>query len=46
VMVSDAAVALRESFPNVSSIRVDLVRDGLWSPDQMTDDARRQLGMV
>jgi len=45
LMVENAKAALSRSFPEASSIRVALARDLKWSPDRMTDEARRQLGM-
>ena len=45
LMVENAKAALSRSFPQASSIRVALARDLKWSPDRMTDEARRQLGM-
>jgi len=45
LMVENAKAALSRSFPQVSFIRVALARDLKWSPDRMTDEARRQLGM-
>ena len=45
LLVEDARLALRQSFPNATTIQVDLVRDRTWSPEQMTEDGRRQLGL-
>jgi metal-sulfur cluster biosynthetic enzyme len=45
LMVENAKAALSRSFPRAISIRVALARDLKWSPDRMTDEARRQLGM-
>lgn len=43
MMVDDARRALAKSFPEATSIRVDLMRDFGWSPRRMSDAARRQL---
>ena len=45
LMVEDARLALQQSFPNVTTIQVDLIRDQPWSPERMTEDGRRQLGL-
>ncbi len=45
MMVEEATLALRESFPDAASIRVRLVRDRPWSPERMSEDARQQLGL-
>jgi metal-sulfur cluster biosynthetic enzyme len=45
LMAEDARLALRQSFPNATTIQVDLVRDRPWSPERMTEDGRRQLGL-
>jgi metal-sulfur cluster biosynthetic enzyme len=36
---------LRDRFPNTQNIRVELVWDPPWSPDMISEKARRQLGM-
>lgn len=45
MLVDEAEHALRERFPEASSIRVELVRDTPWSPERMTEAGRRQLGL-
>jgi metal-sulfur cluster biosynthetic enzyme len=45
LMVENAKAALSRSFPQTPSIRVALARDLTWTPDRMTVEARRQLGM-
>jgi metal-sulfur cluster biosynthetic enzyme len=45
LMVEDARLALQRSFPNVTTIQVDLIRDQPWSCERMTEDGRRQLGL-
>jgi metal-sulfur cluster biosynthetic enzyme len=44
MMVEEAREALRGSFPDAPSIQVELVRFPPWSPDRMSEAARRQLG--
>jgi metal-sulfur cluster biosynthetic enzyme len=43
LMAEQAEAILRTSFPAAASIRVDLARDARWSPDLMSEEARRQL---
>ncbi len=43
VLLEDARAAIRERFPDVPFIEVELVWDPPWTPDRMSDDARRQL---
>jgi metal-sulfur cluster biosynthetic enzyme len=45
MMVEEARLALQESFPDASSIHVELVRDLAWSPERMSEEGRRQLGL-
>jgi metal-sulfur cluster biosynthetic enzyme len=45
VMVEEARLALETAFPNASAIQVELVRDRGWSPKQMSQEGRRQLGL-
>lgn len=45
MMVEDAKLALQERFPEASSIEVGLVRDQPWTPERMSEDGRRQLGL-
>src|SRR5262245_26431041 len=45
VMVEEARCALEAAFPNASAIRVELVRDWEWTPKQMSQEGRRQLGL-
>jgi metal-sulfur cluster biosynthetic enzyme len=44
LMLEDARVALRNRFPDAGAIEVSLVWDPPWSPDRMSEAARRQLG--
>jgi metal-sulfur cluster biosynthetic enzyme len=43
-LTGEAERALRRALPEVGRIEVDLVRDPPWSPERMTEAARRQLG--
>ena len=45
MIVEEARTALQERFPDALSIEVELVREPAWTPDRMSEDARRQLGM-
>jgi metal-sulfur cluster biosynthetic enzyme len=45
MLTEQAEQALAQRFPHTSSIRVELLRDVFWTPERMTDDGRRQLGM-
>ena len=44
MMVEEAREALWARFPDAPSIAVELVRSAVWSPDRMSEEARRQLG--
>jgi metal-sulfur cluster biosynthetic enzyme len=44
MMVEEARAVLHERFPDAPSIHVELVRSPPWSPDRMSEAARRQLG--
>jgi metal-sulfur cluster biosynthetic enzyme len=44
-MVEEARLALQECFPEASSIHVELVHDLAWSPERMSEEGRRQLGL-
>jgi metal-sulfur cluster biosynthetic enzyme len=43
MLVEQAREALQARFPGVSSIEVELAWDPPWTPDRMSDAARRQL---
>jgi metal-sulfur cluster biosynthetic enzyme len=43
MLVSQADQALRDDFPDASSVRVELIRDVHWTPDRMSKEGRRQL---
>jgi metal-sulfur cluster biosynthetic enzyme len=44
MIVEEARAALQASFPDAPSIDVELVHSPPWSPDRMSEAARRQLG--
>jgi metal-sulfur cluster biosynthetic enzyme len=44
MLLEEAREALRRRFPEAPSIRVELVRWPPWSPERMSEAARRQLG--
>jgi metal-sulfur cluster biosynthetic enzyme len=44
MMTEQAELALRRQFPDAESVRVHLLWDPPWSPDLMSEDARRLLG--
>jgi metal-sulfur cluster biosynthetic enzyme len=45
MIVDEARMALHDQFPEAENIRVELVWDPPWSPDRLSEDARRQLGL-
>jgi metal-sulfur cluster biosynthetic enzyme len=45
MMSDEVKRVLGERFPDVPDVRVDIVWDPPWSPDLMTEESRRQLGM-
>jgi metal-sulfur cluster biosynthetic enzyme len=44
MLVEEAREGLQRSFADVPSIKVELVWDPPWTPDRMSEAARRQLG--
>jgi metal-sulfur cluster biosynthetic enzyme len=44
MLLEETREALRSRFPDAPSIHVELVRSPPWSPDRMSEAARRQLG--
>ena len=46
MMSEEIKLVLRDRFPDVSEVRVDIVWDPPWSPDLMSEESRRQLGMT
>lgn len=45
MMVEEARLALQKRFAEVASIQVELVRDLPWSPERMSEEGRRKLGL-
>jgi metal-sulfur cluster biosynthetic enzyme len=45
MMVEEATLALQARFPAAGCIRVELIRDVTWSPERMSEEGRRQLGL-
>ena len=45
MIVEEAKLALQTRFPDTASIQVELVREPAWTPDRMTEEGKRQLGM-
>jgi metal-sulfur cluster biosynthetic enzyme len=45
MMSEEIKAVLRRRFPATPDVRVELVWDPPWSPDMMSEEARRQLGM-
>lgn len=45
MMTEEIKLVLRDRFPTLPDVRVELVWDPPWSPELMSEDARRQLGM-
>jgi metal-sulfur cluster biosynthetic enzyme len=43
LMLEEAREALRDTFPDAGAIEVSLVWDPPWSPERMSETARRQL---
>jgi metal-sulfur cluster biosynthetic enzyme len=46
MMSEEIKSVLRDRFPNAPDVRVELVWDPPWSADRMSEEARRQLGML
>lgn len=46
MMIEEIKLVLRERFPDTPDIRVDLVWDPPWTPELMSEESRRQLGMT
>ncbi len=45
MMVEEARLTLQKRFSDVSSIHVELIRNLPWSPERMSQEGRRQLGL-
>jgi metal-sulfur cluster biosynthetic enzyme len=46
MMSEEIKLVLRRRFPEVSDVRVEIVWDPPWSPELMSEESRRQLGMT
>lgn len=46
MMSEEIKTVLRDRFPDVPEVRVEIVWDPPWSPDLMTEESRRQLGLT
>lgn len=45
MMSEEIKLVLRDRFPDLPDVRVDIVWDPPWSPDLMSEESRRQLGL-
>ena len=46
MMTEEIKLVLRDRFPDTPDVRVELVWDPPWSPELMSEESRRQLGML
>jgi len=46
MMSEEIKLVLRNRFPELSDVRVEIVWDPPWSPELMSEESRRQLGMT
>jgi metal-sulfur cluster biosynthetic enzyme len=46
MMTQEINRVLCDNFPDIADVRVDLVWDPPWSPELMSEESRRQLGML
>jgi len=46
MMSEEIKMVLRSQFADITDVRVDLVWDPPWSPELMSEESRRQLGMI
>jgi metal-sulfur cluster biosynthetic enzyme len=46
MMTEEIKLVLQQRFPDVHSVRVELVWDPPWSPELMSEESRQQLGLV
>jgi len=46
MMSEEIKLVLRNRFPDLTDVRVELVWDPPWSPELMSEESRRQLGML
>jgi metal-sulfur cluster biosynthetic enzyme len=45
MMSEEIKMVLRDRFPDLPDVRVEIVWDPPWSPELMSEESRRQLGM-
>ncbi len=45
MMSEEVKLVLRNRFPDLPDVRVEIVWDPPWSPELMSEESRRQLGM-
>ena len=45
MMSEEIKLVLRDHFPDLPDVRVDIVWDPPWSPELMSEESRRQLGI-
>ena len=46
MMSEEIELVLRRCFPEVTDVRVEIVWDPPWSPELMSEESRRQLGLT
>ena len=46
MMTDEIKLLLRDRFPDLPDVRVEIVWDPPWSPELMSEESRRQLGML
>ena len=46
MMSEEIKLVLRDRFPELPDVRVEIVWDPPWSPELMSEESRRQLGML
>jgi len=46
MMTEEIKLVLHDRFPDTPDVRVELVWDPPWSPELMSEESRRQLGML
>lgn len=46
MMREEIKLTLRDRFPDTPAVRVELVWDPPWSPELMSEESRRQLGIL
>jgi len=46
MMAEEIKLVLHDRFPGTADVRVELVWDPPWSPELMSEESRRQLGML